>query len=44
VNDSEGEIKRPRKRTCYIGCYLGKGGVEVINSLSNATPAQGPVT
>jgi hypothetical protein len=43
VNDSEGEIKRPKEPvTLYV--YLSKGGVEVINSLSNATPAQGPVT
>ena len=44
MNDSEVDIKRPRKRTCYMYVYLAKGGVEVINSLSNATPAQDPVT
>jgi len=22
VKDSEGEIKRPRKRSCYIGCLF----------------------
>lgn len=32
------------KEPVTLAVYLAKGGIEVINSLSNASPAQGPVT
>jgi hypothetical protein len=36
--------KNQEKEPVTLDVYLAKGGVEVINSLSNATPTQGPVT